>query len=119
MQPSSSHDVIVVGAGTAGCLLAARLSEDPDRRVLLLEAGGNDRHLAVKMPAAFPQLFHTKRDWDYHGDPEESVAGRRLFLPRGKMLGGSSSMNAMLYVRSRPQDHALWEAAGATGWGWE
>jgi choline dehydrogenase-like flavoprotein len=113
------YDYVIVGAGSAGCVLANRLSEDPAARVLLLEAGGSDRHLAVKMPAAFSQQFHTKRDWDYYTDPEPELDGRRLYLPRGKMLGGSSSMNAMLYVRSRPADCEQWEAAGATGWSWD
>ena len=120
MSPASaSYDYVIVGAGSAGCVLANRLSEDPAARVLLLEAGGNDRHLAVKMPAAFPEQFHTKRDWDYNTDPEPALGGRSLYLPRGKMIGGSSSMNAMLYVRGRPEDCAQWEAAGADGWGWD
>jgi len=110
------HDYVIVGAGSAGCVLANRLSEDPSVSVLLLEAGGSDRSLKVKMPAAFPEQFHTKLDWDYETEPEPHVDGRALFVPRGKALGGSSSMNAMLYVRGRPIDYDGWEAQGAPGW---
>jgi len=112
------HDYVIVGAGSAGCVLANRLSEDPSVRVLLLEAGGGDRSLNVKIPAAFPKQFHTKLDWDFATEPEPHVDGRSLFIPRGKMLGGSSSMNAMLYVRGRPLDFDSWEAQGAPGWGY-
>jgi choline dehydrogenase-like flavoprotein len=112
------HDYVLVGAGSAGCVLANRLSEDPSVRVLLLEAGGKDRSLNVKIPAAFPKQFHTKLDWDFATEPEPNVDGRSLFIPRGKMLGGSSSMNAMLYVRGRPLDYDSWEAQGAPGWGY-
>jgi choline dehydrogenase-like flavoprotein len=112
------HDYVIVGAGSAGCVLANRLSEDPSVRVLLLEAGGKDRSLNVKIPAAFPKQFHTKLDWDFATEPEPHVDGRSLFMPRGKMLGGSSSMNAMLYVRGRPLDYDSWEAQGAPGWGY-
>jgi choline dehydrogenase len=111
------HDYVIVGAGSAGCVLANRLSEDPSVRVLLLEAGGRDRSLNVKIPAAFPKQFHTKLDWDFATEPEPHVDGRSLYIPRGKMLGGSSSMNAMLYVRGRPLDYDGWEAQGAPGWG--
>ena len=109
---------MIVGAGSAGCVLANRLSEDPPVRVLLLEAGGRDRSLKVKIPAAFPEQFHTKLDWDFATEPEPHVDGRELYMPRGKMLGGSSSMNAMLYVRGRPLDYDGWEAQGAPGWGY-
>jgi choline dehydrogenase len=112
------YDYIIVGAGSAGCVLANRLSEDPSTRVLLLEAGGRDRSLKIKIPAAFPQQFHTKFDWDFATEPEPHVDGRSLFVPRGKALGGSSSMNAMLYVRGRPLDYDSWEAQGAPGWGY-
>jgi choline dehydrogenase-like flavoprotein len=112
------HDYVIVGAGSAGCVLANRLSEDPSVRVLLLEAGGKDRSLNVKIPAAFPKQFHTKLDWDFATEPEPHVDGRSLFIPRGKMLGGCSSMNAMLYVRGRPLDYDSWEAQGAPGWGY-
>jgi len=112
-------DYIIVGAGSAGCVLAGRLSEDPDVRVTLIEAGGRDRSPNIKVPLAFPKQFHTKLDWDYETDPEPACNNRRLYIPRGKSLGGSSSMNAMLYVRGRPLDFDLWERAGAEGWGWE
>jgi choline dehydrogenase-like flavoprotein len=111
-------DYVIVGAGSAGCVLANRLSEDPGVRVLLLEAGGSDRNLNVRIPAAFPKQFHTRLDWDYATEPEPGCHGRSLFVPRGRSLGGSSSMNAMLYVRGRPLDYDLWAAAGAGGWGW-
>jgi choline dehydrogenase len=112
------HDYVIVGAGSAGCVLANRLSEDPSVRVLLLEAGGRDRSLNIKIPAAFPKQFHTKLDWDFATEPETHVDGRSLYIPRGKALGGSSSMNAMLYVRGRPLDYDSWEAQGAPGWGY-
>ena len=114
----ANHDYVIVGAGSAGCVLANRLTEDPSTRVLLLEAGGRDRHPNIKIPAAFPNQFHTALDWDYWTEPEPAVDGRSLFIPRGKTLGGSSSMNAMLYVRGRPLDYDLWVEQGAPGWGW-
>ena len=113
------HDYVIVGAGSAGCVLANRLSEDPSVRVLLLEAGGRDRSLNIKIPAAFAKQFHTRLDWDYETEPEPHVDGRALYVPRGKSLGGSSSMNAMLYVRGRPLDYDAWEAQGASGWGFK
>ena len=115
---SDAFDYIVVGAGSAGCVLAHRLTEDPATRVLLIEAGGRDRSPNIKIPAAFAKQFHTKLDWDFSTEPEPHVDGRSLYVPRGKSLGGSSSMNAMLYVRGRPLDYDLWEAQGAAGWGW-
>ena len=111
-------DYIVVGAGSAGCVLANRLTEDPGTSVLLLEAGGADRSPNIKIPAAFAKQFHTKLDWDFATEPEPHVDGRSLYIPRGKSLGGSSSMNAMLYVRGRPLDYDLWAEQGAPGWGW-
>jgi choline dehydrogenase-like flavoprotein len=111
------YDYVIVGAGSAGCVLANRLSEDPGVRVLLLEAGRRDRSPKIKIPAAFAEQFHTKLDWDYATEAEPHVDGRSLYIPRGKSLGGSSSMNAMLYVRGRPWDYDAWEAQGAPGWG--
>jgi choline dehydrogenase-like flavoprotein len=113
------YDYVIVGAGSAGCVLANRLSEDPTVKVLLLEAGGSDRSIKVKIPAAFPQQFHTKLDWDFATEPEPHVDGRSMYIPRGKAIGGSSSMNAMLYVRGRPLDYDGWEAQGAPGWGYK
>ena len=111
-------DYVIVGAGSAGCVLADRLSEDPDVSVLLLEAGPRDRSLNIAIPAAFSNQFHGRLDWDYATEPEPHVDGRRLYIPRGRVLGGSSSMNAMLYMRGRPLDYDLWERQGARGWGW-
>ncbi|HTD58349.1 MAG TPA: GMC family oxidoreductase N-terminal domain-containing protein [Solirubrobacteraceae bacterium] len=113
------HDYVIVGAGSAGCVLANRLSEDPSVKVLLLEAGRRDRHMNIKIPAAFAKQFRTKLDWDFNTEPEPHCDGRSLYMPRGKGLGGSSSMNAMLYVRGRPLDYDQWAAAGAPGWGWK
>ena len=115
---SRTFDYIVVGAGSAGCVLAGRLTEDPATRVLLIEAGDRDRSPNIKIPAAFAKQFHSKLDWDFSTEPEPHVEGRSLYVPRGKSLGGSSSMNAMLYVRGRPLDYDLWAAQGAVGWGW-
>jgi choline dehydrogenase len=110
------YDYVIVGGGSAGCVLANRLTEDSSVRVLLLEAGGRDRSPNIKIPAAFSKQFHTRLDWDYETEPEPHVDGRALYIPRGKSLGGSSSMNAMLYVRGRPLDYDTWEAQGASGW---
>ena len=113
------HDYVIVGAGSAGCVLASRISEDPAVSVLLIEAGGSDRHPDVKIPAAFQKQFKSKRDWDLETEPEPYCDNRSIYMPRGKGLGGSSSMNAMLYVRGHPLDYEKWEASGATGWGWD
>ena len=113
------YDFIIVGAGSAGCVLANRLSSAPDRRVLLLEAGGSYRHMNTHIPAAFPKLFKTSRDWDYMTEAEPSLKGRSVYIPRGKMLGGSSSMNAMIYIRGRHSDYDGWDAAGCAGWGYD
>lgn len=113
------HDYVIVGAGSAGCVLAGRLSEDPNVDVLLIEAGGSDRHPNVKIPAGFQKQFKSKRDWDLGTEPEPHCAGRSIYVPRGKGLGGSSSMNAMLYVRGHPLDYERWAADGASGWDWD
>ena len=114
-----SYDVVVVGAGSAGCVLANRLTEDAGRRVLLIEAGGSDADDRVKIPAAFSQLFRTRFDWSFSTVPQEHVDGRRFEWPRGRMLGGSSSINAMLYVRGNALDYDTWrDVHGCTGWGY-
>ena len=113
----SSYDYIVVGAGSAGCVLANRLSAVPERRVLLVEAGGRDDHLFIRMPAAFSQAMNLRRcNWGFVSEPEPGLGGRRLDCPRGKVLGGSSSINGMVYVRGHGRDFDAWEALGAAGW---
>ncbi|QKV96869.1 GMC family oxidoreductase N-terminal domain-containing protein [Streptomyces sp. NA02950] len=113
------YDYIIVGAGSAGCVLAARLSEDRDVRVLLVEAGPVDDAREIHVPVAFAKLFRTKYDWDYLTEPEPGLEDRRCYLPRGRMLGGSSSMNAMIYIRGNRRDYDAWAAAGAQGWSWD
>jgi choline dehydrogenase len=118
-EKSRPYDYAIVGAGSAGCLLANRLSA-AGASVLVLEAGGSDRRPEVKAPAAFPNQFQTALDWNYMSEPEPGLFGRRLFLPRGKMVGGSSSMNAMLYVRGNRADYDRWESElGAIGWNYD
>ena len=113
----SRYDFIVVGAGSAGCVLAARLSEDPANRVLLLEAGGRNRSLFVHMPSAFAQAMSgTRRNWGFETEPEPALDGRRLHCPRGRGLGGSSAINGMVQVRGHPYDFDEWQALGAAGW---
>jgi len=112
----AAYDFIVVGAGSAGCVLAGRLSENRDIRVLLLEAGTARQPLASRIPAAFSKLFKTRHDWAYYTEPEAALGGRRLYIPRGKLLGGSSAMNAMIYIRGNPLDYDGWAALGAQGW---
>ena len=116
----SSYDYIIVGAGSAGCVLANRLSASADNRVLLIEAGGHDRNLFIHMPAAFSQAMRIKRcNWGYVSEPEPGLDGRRLDCPRGKVLGGSSSINGMVYVRGHARDFDEWESLGASGWNYE
>lgn len=110
------YDVIIVGAGAAGCVLASRLSEDASKRVLLLEAGGSDRGMNVRIPAAFTKLFKTERDWAYSTVPQAGLDGRALFWPRGKMLGGSTSMNAQIWTRGHDADYAEWSASAGPRW---
>ena len=116
---SEAFDYVIVGAGSAGCVLAARLSEDPSVRVAVLEAGGEDSQPEIHIPAAFPALFKSSFDWDLEGEPEPGLDDRRLYLPRGKMIGGCSSINAMIYIRGNRADYDGWAAAGAGGWGYD
>lgn len=111
-------DYVIVGAGSAGCVLANRLTEDPSARVLLLEAGGEDTADEIHIPAAFASLFKTQWDWNYE-TTEQKHLGRSAYWPRGKMLGGCSSMNAMIYIRGNRADYDGWrDAHGAEGWGY-
>jgi choline dehydrogenase-like flavoprotein len=116
---SDRFDYVIVGAGSAGCVLAARLTEDPDVRVALLEAGDDDTEPLIHIPAAFPALFKSGLDWDLLGEPEPGLDDRRLYLPRGRMLGGCSSINAMIYIRGNRADFDGWAAAGHAGWSYD
>jgi choline dehydrogenase len=110
------YDYVIVGAGSAGCVLAPRLSEDPETSVLLLEAGPPDTNQNVHVPLGYLSLARTEVDWDYASAPEPNCNGRRVSLPRGKVLGGSSSTNAMVYIRGNHRDYDDW---GAPGWAWD
>lgn len=110
------YDYIIVGAGSAGCVLANRLSEDPNVKVLLLEAGGRDTRKEIHTPAAFSKLFKGPCDWAYYTEPEARLGNRNLYWPRGKVLGGSSSINAMIYIRGQRQDYDHWRDLGNPGW---
>lgn len=110
-------DYIVIGAGSAGCVLAARLTEDADTRVLLLEAGGEDSNFMIHMPAGVGSLISgEKENWAYYKEPQAHLDDRRLFWPRGKVLGGSSSINGMIYIRGHARDYDLWQQLGLPGW---
>ncbi len=112
-------DFIIVGAGSAGSVLAERLTADGRFRVLVIEAGGTDRRFYVQMPLGYGKLFYDPAvNWLYQTEPDPGLAGQRDHWPRGKLLGGSSSINAMVYIRGHPGDYDDWAAAGATGWGW-
>jgi len=113
-------DFVVVGAGSAGCVMAARLSEDPATRVVLLEAGGHDRHLWIHVPLGYGKTITDPRvNWCYETEPEPNVNDRRVFWPRGKVLGGSSSINGLIYIRGQKQDFDQWRQLGNTGWSFD
>jgi len=119
-QEQIDADFIIVGAGSAGCAVAARLSEDPATRVLLLEAGGEDRNRWIHIPLGFGKTFADPSvNWCYETEPDPGAADRRVFWPRGKVLGGSSSINGMVYIRGQAEDFDHWRQLGNTGWSFE
>lgn len=112
-----TFDYIVVGGGSAGCVMANRLSENPDCKVLLIEAGSKDWHPYIHMPAGISKLVNINSlNWGYYTEPEAQLNNRKLYWPRGKVLGGSSSINAMCYCRGHKKDYDLWESSGNHGW---
>src|SRR6185295_15087577 len=114
---SEEFDYVIVGAGSAGCVLADRLTADGQHTVLLLEYGGSDRSPFIRMPSALSIPMNMPRyNWRYHTEPEPGLGGRRLHTPRGKVLGGSSSINGLVYVRGNAGDFERWETEGAQGW---
>jgi choline dehydrogenase len=113
------HDFVIVGAGAAGCVLASRLTEDPDTSVLLLEAGPRDRRLETRIPAAFSRLYRSEIDWGYSTVPQAELDDRELVFPLGRVLGGSTAMNAMMVLRGHRADYDAWAAAGCPGWSWD
>jgi len=115
----STYDYVIAGAGSAGCVLAARLSEDPDVTVCLLEAGPPDTADEIHLPAGVLAIGTSKYDWSLISDPEPGLGGRQRYLPRGRTLGGSSSVNAMVYIRGNRADYDGWAAMGHQGWGWD
>jgi choline dehydrogenase len=116
-QESLEADFIVVGAGSAGCVMASRASEDPATRVILLEAGGHDDNRWIHIPLGFGKTFaDASVNWCYETEPEPGAGGRRIYWPRGKVLGGSSSINGMVYIRGQHEDFDLWRQMGCTGW---
>jgi choline dehydrogenase len=115
-----SADFVIIGAGSAGCVLANRLSADGRHRVLLLEAGPRDRSIWIHLPIGYGKtMFHPVYNWGFHTDPEPQMHGRRVYWPRGRGLGGSSSINGLIYVRGQRADYDRWAAAGNKGWSWD
>ena len=113
-------DYIIVGAGTAGCVLANRLTSVTSNKILLLEAGGKDNYPWIHIPVGYYKTMHNpKTDWCFKTEPDETMNNRSINYPRGKTLGGSSSINGLLYIRGQEQDYDLWRQLGNVGWSWD
>jgi len=119
LEKQISYDYIIIGAGSAGCVLANRLSEDPKNSVLLIEAGSKDSKMEIHIPAAYTKLNKSSVDWAFYSEIQKNVLNRKLFQPRGKTLGGSSSTNAMAYIRGNAEDYNDWASMGCQGWSYE